>query len=245
MGLAGKGVQIDCKKITGIMNSRKLRYVYILSGCDYLLSLPGIGLRKASDMVKERKNIKGILQIVQHWFPKEIGSKYGEKFVKADATFLYQFVFDPTSRTYVRLNPLPKNLNANNLPGLGKSPQNRNVRLLKSNNAIYLDHARILREANKENTDPFVRLTPSEFSKFKFKKNALGDMEVLLKKVERRFPPTSRIGPLTYSTNTWLSASRCSRPSTYQSGRKRKSSLDDWPEPVAKVRKHFALGWYL
>lgn len=188
MDRSGEGIQISYKdvfdQLAGITDACKFRYMCILSGCDYLPSLPGIGLRKAFDIVKERKNIKDILQIVQHRFPKEIGSEYGEKFVKADAAFLYQFVFDPTSRTYVRLNPLPKEINADCLSGLGESPQNRTVPLLKSNNAIHLDSVRILKEANKENIDPFTQLDANEFNEFEFDDKALQDMEMLLKKVE-------------------------------------------------------------
>ncbi|KAI9260861.1 PIN domain-like protein [Helicostylum pulchrum] len=188
MDRSGEGVQMSYKdvfdQVAGITNATTFRYMCILSGCDYLPSLPGIGLIKASDIVKSRKNIKDILQVVQHRFPKEIASEYGEKFAKADAAFLYQFVFDPNSRTYVRLNPLPEDIKVDYLSGLGESPQNRNVSILKSNNAIYLDHVRILREANKENIDPFVQLAPSEFNEFEFDDKALQDMELLLKKVE-------------------------------------------------------------
>ncbi|GAA5804075.1 hypothetical protein HPULCUR_009561 [Helicostylum pulchrum] len=244
MGHSGKGVQITCKdvfkKIAGTTNTRKLRYLRTLSGCDYLPSLPGIGLQEAQDIVKECKTVKNIFQAIKDRFSKETASEYNENFIKANAAFLYQFVFDPTSRTYVRFSPLPKDIKIGYLSGLGESPQNRNVSILKSNNAIYLDHVRILREANKENIDPFVQLAPSEFNEFEFDDNALKDMEVLLKKVEPRLPPPPRTGPLVCITKTSLSLFRCSRPLTYQSSRKRKSSLADCPEPVAKVRKPFA-----
>lgn len=36
------------------------RYACILSGCDYLPSLPGIGLKKAQDLVRRRRTINGV-----------------------------------------------------------------------------------------------------------------------------------------------------------------------------------------
>ncbi|KAI8088461.1 PIN domain-like protein [Thamnidium elegans] len=191
MDRAGKGIQITCKDIfnrfVGITDSHKLRYMCILSGCDYLPSLPGIGLRKAQTIIKEHKTIENISQFVQKRFPKE----YSKKFVKADAAFLYQFVFDSTSRTYIRLNPLPKDIEVDHLSGLGESPQNRKVPLLESNNAIHFDHNHNLKETKNERTDPFVQLNPSEFNEFEFDDSTLQDMEVLLKKVEPVVKPPS------------------------------------------------------
>lgn len=61
---------------------------------------------------------------------------------------MYQFVFDMNLRTYVRLNPLPKDIK---VVGLGDSPQNCNIPILESNKAIVLNQVAILNEANKEN----------------------------------------------------------------------------------------------
>jgi hypothetical protein len=159
----------------------------ILSGCDYLSSLPGIGLRKAQNIVKERKTIENILLVIGNRFPKE----FIDKFVKANAAFLYQFVFDSTSRTYVRLNPLPKNIKLDLLSGLGESPQNRYVPLLKSNNAIRFDNNHILKNTKGENIDPFVQLNPSEFNEFEFDDKVLQDIEVILNQVEPVVKPPS------------------------------------------------------
>lgn len=214
MARTGEGIQISCKDIfnryAGITNSEKLRYLCILSGCDYLSSLPGIGLRKALSIIKERKTLDNILQLVQNRSTKE----YSERFVKADAAFLYQFVFNSTSRTYVRLNPLPEDIKIEHLSGLGESPQNREIPLLKSNIAIHVNSNRVL----KESTDPFVQLNPSEFNEFEFDDCALQEMELLLKQVEpvveRRSPtliPTSS-KPSIKSSSSKPSSSRMAGP---------------------------------
>ncbi|KAI8094260.1 PIN domain-like protein [Thamnidium elegans] len=260
MGHSDKRIQIAgkdvCNQITGVTNPRKLRYMCILSGCDYLPSLSGIGLQEAQDIVNECKTVKDILQVIQNRFSENIASEYNDKFIKANAAFLYQFVFDPSSRTYVRFSSLPKDIDLDYLSGLGESPQNCNIPLLKSNNAIYLDYARILREANKENIDPFVQLAPSDFSEFNLEDNALKDKKALLKKVEPRSPATPRTrpprteppprtrpprtGPLACITNTGISVLLNSHSFMRQPCRRRRSTLADCPEPVAKVRKPFA-----
>lgn len=82
--------------------------------------------------------------------PKHIVEPYVEQFVKANAAFLYQFVFDMNSRTYTRLNPLPKDLDARDVSLLGTNPQDRYIPLLRANKAIILPKLDY-KETNKEN----------------------------------------------------------------------------------------------
>lgn len=86
-------------------------------------------------------------------FSRKTVDEYKEKFMKANAAFMYQFVFDPTSRTYFRLNALPNEIKVDHLVGLGDSPQNRVIPLLCSNKAMRIDKATIQKDANKENID--------------------------------------------------------------------------------------------
>lgn len=93
------------------------------------------------------------MNTLQCTYSKKTVDEYKENFLKADAAFLYQFVFDSNSRTYIRLNPLPNDIKVDHLVGLGESPQNRDIPLLKSNKAIHINQATIAKEANKENLD--------------------------------------------------------------------------------------------
>lgn len=59
MDLQGNGTLVDSSKLYLAMDMRperytfdKFRYMCILSGCDYLESLPGIGLMKACKFIK-------------------------------------------------------------------------------------------------------------------------------------------------------------------------------------------------
>ncbi len=80
----------------------------ILSGCDYLESLKGIGLKKAFK-IYARPNLSSDLwtqlrHVINHirvTLP-EVRS-YMDKFEEAENTFLYQLVYDPENR---RLRPL-------------------------------------------------------------------------------------------------------------------------------------------
>lgn len=134
-------------------NPETFRHVCILSGCDYLPSLPGVGLMKAQEMVRKNRITSNIFLGLSRTYSSKVVEEYKEGFYKANAAFLYQFVFDPSSRTYKRLNPLPKDITVGLLVGLGESPQNRSVPILESNKAIHLDKKVIDNEGNKENID--------------------------------------------------------------------------------------------
>ncbi|CAH1402373.1 unnamed protein product [Nezara viridula] len=124
MDLNGNGVLIEQQKIPLAMKQHpnqfsmdKFRYMCILSGCDYLKSLPGIGLAKACKFIKKTAddNIKRALTRLGAYLnmPNLIVTEdYRDKFVEADHMFKYQPVFDPLTRKVVTLNPLPDNIDS-------------------------------------------------------------------------------------------------------------------------------------
>lgn len=58
----GNGLEIDqarlgnCKQLGNVFTEEKFRYMCILSGCDYLSSIHGIGLAKACKLLKLANN---------------------------------------------------------------------------------------------------------------------------------------------------------------------------------------------
>lgn len=83
------------------------RQTCILSGCDYLASVPGIGLGKASKFMKQfDRNPHKVIKHIQRQTGK-VPKDYEESFRRAEHTFLYQLVFDPRTQTQVRLNEPP------------------------------------------------------------------------------------------------------------------------------------------
>ena len=92
----------------------KFRYMCILSGCDYLQSLPGIGLGKAFKFFSKVTNpvIEQVLPRLPSYLNMHqinVSQEYVRGFIQANRTFLYQLVFDPRERRLRPLNDYPEN----------------------------------------------------------------------------------------------------------------------------------------
>lgn len=77
----------------------------ILSGCDYLQSLPGMGLKKAHALMKKFKTFD---QVIKHlkYNGIAISPLYEESFKKAILTFRHQRVYNPITEDLVHLSEL-------------------------------------------------------------------------------------------------------------------------------------------
>ncbi|KAM8816282.1 exonuclease 1 isoform 2-T2 [Rhynchonycteris naso] len=110
----GNGLEIDqarlgmCKQLGGLFTEEKFRYMCILSGCDYLSSLRGIGLAKACRVLRIASNpdIEKVIKKIGHYLKMNItvSEDYIKGFIRANNTFLYQLVFDPIKRKLTPLN---------------------------------------------------------------------------------------------------------------------------------------------
>ncbi|XP_060802397.1 exonuclease 1 isoform X1 [Amyelois transitella] len=115
MDLDGTGTLVETAKLPLVMNCPIERYTFdkfrqmcIMSGCDYLSSLPGIGLAKARQFVTATQdpNFANALKKLPSFFNKSsltVSDEYRENFLKAEATFKHQYVYDPLRRQMVRL----------------------------------------------------------------------------------------------------------------------------------------------
>ncbi|XP_037248637.1 exonuclease 1 [Falco rusticolus] len=111
----GNGLEIDqarlgnCKQLGNVFTEEKFRYMCILSGCDYLPSIHGIGLGKACKLLKLANNpdITKVIKKMGQYLKMNITvpEEYIQGFMRANNTFLYQLVFDPVNRKLVPLNP--------------------------------------------------------------------------------------------------------------------------------------------
>ena len=93
----------------------KFRYMCITAGCDYLDSLPGIGLGKAKNFWAKVTNpdLRNVLRKIPAYLKMPqvyVSQDYVEKFIRANNTFLYQLVFDPVSRTERPVTPYPSTM---------------------------------------------------------------------------------------------------------------------------------------
>ncbi|KAK2832666.1 hypothetical protein Q5P01_016555 [Channa striata] len=120
MDKQGNALEIDqanlgrCRTLGNVFTEEKFRYMCILSGCDYLASLHGIGLGKACKLLRLAKDpdiLKVIRKMGQYLkMNLVVPEVYIEGFVRANNTFLYQLVFDPVRRQVVPLNPYPEHI---------------------------------------------------------------------------------------------------------------------------------------
>ncbi|NWV43028.1 EXO1 Exonuclease, partial [Grantiella picta] len=126
----GNGLEIDqarlgnCKQLGNVFTEEKFRYMCILSGCDYLPSIHGIGLAKACKLVKLANNpdiIKVIKKMGQYLKMNiTIPEEYIQGFTRANNTFLYQLVFDPVNRKLVPLNAYGDDIDPETLTYAGR-----------------------------------------------------------------------------------------------------------------------------
>lgn len=91
-------------------NIDRFRQMCILSGCDYLASPPGIGIKKAMHLL-QRTDVYELIKLWNTWgktvkAPPGLLPDYMDQFKLADTVFRYQRVFDMDLRTMVTLTPL-------------------------------------------------------------------------------------------------------------------------------------------
>lgn len=128
MDLTGRAQEVSIENFGRVNNIRGFtpelfRHMCILSGCDYLPSIKGVGLVKACKALKLSKS-KDSYQIATrlHQYIKglsPVDPNYGAEFIRADKTFLYQLVFDSRQRKLRPLNDYPSSVNAGDLDFAG------------------------------------------------------------------------------------------------------------------------------
>ncbi|XP_074172892.1 exonuclease 1 [Rhinolophus sinicus] len=126
----GNGLEIDqarlgmCKQLGDVFTEEKFRYMCILSGCDYLPSLRGIGLAKACKVLRLANNpdIVKIIKKIGHYLKMNITvpEDYIQGFIRANNTFLYQLVFDPIRRKLIPLNAYEDDIDPETLSYAGR-----------------------------------------------------------------------------------------------------------------------------
>ena len=70
--------------------------ISILSGCDYLGSIHGVGVATAHRLLSREKTVERVVEYLRH--RKHVPSSYLDDFSRARKTFLHQVVYDPIQR---------------------------------------------------------------------------------------------------------------------------------------------------
>ncbi|KAK9055948.1 hypothetical protein SSX86_027035 [Deinandra increscens subsp. villosa] len=123
----GQGVEFQYSKLqnnkelnlTGFTKQMILE-MCILSGCDYLQSLPGMGLKKAHALIKKLKSYDKVIKQLK-FSGIIVPPVYEESFRKAIMTFQHQRVYDPVTEDIVHLSNFSSNIDED-LDFLGPYP---------------------------------------------------------------------------------------------------------------------------
>nr|CAB3224708.1 exonuclease 1-like [Phallusia mammillata] len=128
LDLCGRGQEVALENLGRVKNlvgftPDLFRQMCILSGCDYLPSVKGVGVVKACKAIKLSKS-KDSYQVARklHQYIKGIQpveASYGPNFERADKTFLYQLVFDPYKRRLIPLSEYPEGTTAEDVKFAG------------------------------------------------------------------------------------------------------------------------------
>lgn len=90
----------DCFFATNILE------ICILSGCDYLSGLPGVGIKTAYKLLEKHMDVEGA---ISSWKLKaNVPENFLEEFERAKMTFLHQIVFNPVVKKRVFLGGGPE-----------------------------------------------------------------------------------------------------------------------------------------
>ncbi|DAZ97027.1 TPA: hypothetical protein N0F65_012896 [Lagenidium giganteum] len=79
----------------------------IFSGCDYLDSIPGFGLKKAYAAIKQHGSFSKIVKSLRLEGKVRLSPTYEADFERALLTFRHQRVYNPTAQRLVTLTPIP------------------------------------------------------------------------------------------------------------------------------------------
>ncbi|WVF72498.1 hypothetical protein IAT40_007314 [Kwoniella sp. CBS 6097] len=85
----------------------QFRRMAMLSGCDYLDSIPGIGLKTAHRLLRRFNTVEKLLQHVRMEGTLIVPPNYQVDFNQAELAFIHQRVYHPNKRRLVPLNDFP------------------------------------------------------------------------------------------------------------------------------------------
>ncbi len=92
------------------------RTMCILSGCDYVKQIPGVGLVKAHELVVRHRTLEGVLAALRSDKKKTVPDGYEDRVRLAELTFRHQRVWDHEHNGVTTLTPMPADCFAGDAP---------------------------------------------------------------------------------------------------------------------------------
>ncbi|KAM7207981.1 hypothetical protein V8F20_001775 [Naviculisporaceae sp. PSN 640] len=96
------------------------RHMAILSGCDYLKGINGMGLKTAYRMIRKHKTPERVVKMLQFEGNNKVPENYLADFQQANLTFLYQRVFCPVKQDIAYLTEPDASVDIANMPFIGE-----------------------------------------------------------------------------------------------------------------------------
>ncbi|KAI8147308.1 PIN domain-like protein [Fennellomyces sp. T-0311] len=153
----GEGIRIQHSRLAQAKeldlhgwDQTKIRHMCILSGCDYLPSLPGIGLKIAHKLLKKFRTTESVLRHLRLQGKMKHAPDYEHHFKRADYTFLYQYVLDIDTKRRITLHAPPLGIHPDKMDYLGDNSASSGV--------TSHDHVKFYSLSNKENIPPWAHL---------------------------------------------------------------------------------------
>lgn len=82
----------------------------VLAGCDFLPSVPGIGIAKAYALVSKYRNLDRVLSVLKFEKANQMPEDYAKSFAEAVAVFQHAQIYDVHSKKLKHMKPLPEKL---------------------------------------------------------------------------------------------------------------------------------------
>jgi exonuclease-1 len=100
-------------------SDQDFRRMSILSGCDYLDSIEGVGLKTAYRLLRKHRKVERVLQAIRLEGKKKVPTDYLQEFNQAEMTFLYQWVYCPLSNSMVNITNPDTSVDIPSMPFIG------------------------------------------------------------------------------------------------------------------------------
>ncbi|XP_020533793.1 exonuclease 1 isoform X1 [Jatropha curcas] len=99
-----------CKPSFKYFNKELFIGMCVLAGCDFLPSVPGIGIVKAHSYVSKYRNLDRVLSVLKLEKGSQMPEDYSKSFKEALAVFQHARIYDAETKKLRHMKPLPQNL---------------------------------------------------------------------------------------------------------------------------------------
>ncbi|XP_058722513.1 exonuclease 1-like [Vicia villosa] len=99
----------SCKPSFRSFDMKLFTGMCVLAGCDFLPSVPGIGVARAHALVSKYKNIDRVLSVLKFEKGDQMPEDYAKSFKDALAVFQHARIYDINTKELKHMKPLPEN----------------------------------------------------------------------------------------------------------------------------------------